>query len=81
MPRVAKVGFATIAFGFVFDLSEHAFALPAGQAADGFSLAEHGAHLVILVGMVVVLIGVIADGIHSAGRRSRQKASLRDAVR
>jgi hypothetical protein len=80
VPWVAKVGFTTIAFGLVFDLSEHAFGLPA-EAAVGFSLAEHRAHLVILIGMVIVLVGVIADGMRSARRRSRQKGSLPDAVR
>ena len=81
LPRLAKVGFATIAFGLVFDLSEHSFALPAGSAALRFSVGEHAAHLVILVGMVLVLAGVIADGIHSAGRQSRQERSPRDAIR
>jgi hypothetical protein len=80
VPRLAKVGAATIAFGLVFDLSEHSFAPAVGTAA-GFSLGEHAAHLVILVGMVTVLVGVIADGIHSSGRPSRQKRSPRDAVR
>jgi hypothetical protein len=65
----------------VFDVSEHSFALPAAQAAVGFSPGEHAAHLVVLVGMVIVLVGVVADGICSSGRPSRQKRSPRDAVR
>jgi len=71
VPRIAKLGFATIAFGIVFDLSEHSFAFPARQAATGFSIGEHAAHLVVLIGMVVVLVGVIADGIHTARRLNR----------
>jgi hypothetical protein len=81
VPRLVKVGFGTIVFGLVFDLSEHSFALPARQAAGGFSLGEHAAHLVVLVGMVIVLAGVIADGIRSAGRSNRQKWSPSDALR
>jgi hypothetical protein len=72
VPRIARIGFATIAFGIVFDLSEHSFALPARQAAIGFSTGEHAAHLMVLIGMVVVLVGVIADGIHRARRLNRQ---------
>jgi hypothetical protein len=72
VPRIAKIGFATIAFGIVFDLSEHSFATPARQAATGFSIGEHAAHLLVLIGMVVVLVGVIADGIHTASRLHRQ---------
>jgi hypothetical protein len=71
VPRIAKLGFATIAFGIVFDLSEHSFALPAHQAATGFSIGEHAAHLMVLIGMVVVLVGVIVDGIHTARRLNR----------
>jgi hypothetical protein len=71
VPRIAKLGFATIAFGIVFDLSEHSFALPAPQAATGFSIGEHAAHLMVLIGMVVVLVGVIVDGIHTARRLNR----------
>jgi hypothetical protein len=81
VPRIARVGFATLAFGLVFDLSEHSLALPARQAANGFSFGEHAAHLVVLVGMVVVLVGVIADGIHTARRLGRQERSPRDALR
>ena len=81
VPCLAKGGFATIAFGLVFDLSEHSVQSATRQAPTGFSLGEHAAHLVILIGMVVVLAGVIADGIHSAGRLSRQERSPRNAVR
>jgi hypothetical protein len=81
VPRLAKAGFGTIVFGLVFDFSEHSFALPAGQAASGFSLGEHAAHLVVLVGMVMVLAGVIADGVRTGGRSDRQKWSSSDALR
>jgi len=81
VPRLARIGFAMIAFGMVFDLSEHSFALPSRSASTGFSIGEHAAHLVVLIGMVVLLVGVIADGIHTARRLDRQQRSPRDAVR
>jgi hypothetical protein len=65
----------------VLDASEHSFALPAGGTGGGFSAGEHAAHLVVLIGMVVVLAGLIADGLHSAGRHDRQTRSSRDAIR
>ena len=80
VPGAAKAGIATIAFGLVLDASEHSFAATATQAG-GFSPGEHAAHFVVLVGMVVVLAGLIADGIHSASRQDRQTRSSRDAIR
>jgi hypothetical protein len=35
----------------------------------------------VLIGMVVVLVGVIVDGIHTARRLNRQERSPRDALR
>ncbi len=80
VPRLAKLGAATIVFGLVFDLSEHSFA-SASAAAAGFSPGEHAAHLVVLIGMVVILLGVIADGVRSYGRDARPEGSPLDAVR
>jgi hypothetical protein len=74
---VTKLGAATIAFGLVFDLSEHSFA----HAGAAFSAGEHAAHLVVLVGMVLGLVGVIADGVRHGGRWSRPEGSDPRAVR
>jgi hypothetical protein len=79
VPGLTKLGGATIAFGLVFDLAEHSFSTP-GVAA-GFSLGEHAAHLVVLVGMVLGLVGVIADGVRQPRRTDRPKRSDRDALR
>jgi len=79
VPRLAKLGAATIAFGAVYDLSEHSYAVT--TASGGFSPGEHAAHLVVLIGMVTIILGVIADGIHGSSRRSRQEGSSRDAIR
>jgi hypothetical protein len=81
LPRLARLGVATIAFGLVFDLSEHSFAAAAPVLSGGFSVGEHAAHLVVLIGMVVILLGVIADGVRTSGRMSRPEGSSRDAVR
>ena len=77
IPGLSKVGAATILFGFVFDLSEHSFA-PVGA---GFTPGEHAAHLVVLVGMVLGLAGVVADGLRHPGRTDRPERSSRNALR
>lgn len=81
VPRLAKLGMATVVFGFVFDLSEHSFSLSASAGVAGFSPGEHAAHLVVLIGMVAILLGVIADGVRSSGRHGRPEGSPRDAIR
>ena len=79
IPGLTKLGAATIAFGLVFDLSEHSFA--AAATSTGFSLGEHAAHLVVLVGMILGLVGIIADGVRQPGRTNRPEGRDPDAVR
>ncbi|HEX9043647.1 MAG TPA: hypothetical protein VF802_01355 [Candidatus Limnocylindrales bacterium] len=90
VPRSTKVGIVTIAVGLAADLAEHAVISHAHDAiVAGFPLGEHAAHLVVLVGMILVLAGIVADGIRSTGRADRPEAgragrpegSSRDAVR
>jgi hypothetical protein len=51
--------------GLVLDMTLHALSAAA--------TAEHFAHTVILAGMVLVILGVVADGIARA--RSRQRST------
>ena len=81
VPPLVKIGVATLVFGVLFDLSEHSFAAVVPATGGGFSLGEHAAHLVVLIGMVAILLGVIADGVHVSRRLDRQEGSPRDAVR
>ena len=80
VPGLAKLGAATIALGLLDDLVEHSMGTAARAAASGFSAGEHVAHLLVLVGMVLVLAGVVADGVRQHGR-SRPEGSTSDAVR
>ena len=81
VPRLAKAGVVVVAIGLHADLVDHLFVLrptPAG----GFGPGEHLVHLVVLVGMVLVLAGVVADGARTAGGRPvRPEGSALDAVR
>jgi hypothetical protein len=78
IPTLAKLGVATIAFGVAFDLVEHTLVSHVNDVLlAGFPIAQHAAHLVVLVGMLVVLAGVIADGMRI--QRARSLAN-RDSV-
>jgi hypothetical protein len=82
VPPIAKVGAVAIAIGLVLDLLEHTVVPHLHDAmVAGFPVGEHVAHLVVLIGMVLVLAGIVADGVRTAGRLGRQEGSPRDAVR
>ena len=82
VPRLAKAGAVVIVLGLAFDLAAHTFLHSIHDELIGaFPLQEHFAHLVVLVGMVVVLAGVLADGVRSQRRLARQKGIAHDAVR
>ena len=82
VPRLAKAGAAVIAAGLLVDLVAHAVLHAAHDELIGsFPLGEHLAHLVVVIGMVLVIAGVVADGIRVQRRQVRQEGSVRHAVR
>lgn len=82
VPRLAKAGGATILLGLLADVAQHAVVTAEHDLPGaGFALGEHAVHLVVLVGMVLVLVGIVADGTRPRGRSHRQEGSPRDAVR
>jgi hypothetical protein len=83
LPGLTKAGLAVIGFGLLLDVVEHGFGPVAnGPAMSGFSIGEHLAHLIVLVGMVVVLVGIVADGVRlSRSRPARPERSTSHAVR
>ncbi|HET9681124.1 MAG TPA: hypothetical protein VFP19_03725, partial [Candidatus Limnocylindrales bacterium] len=61
IPTVIRLGAVVIVAGLIGDLVEHAFVSHIGEAMLGrFPIPEHIAHLVVLVGMVLVLVGIMA---------------------
>ena len=81
VPGLSKAGAIVIVIGLHADLVEHAFVFPT-QAAGRFPPGEHVTHLVILVGLVLLLAGVVADGMRAGGgRQNRPEGSAPDAVR
>jgi hypothetical protein len=82
VPRLAKAGAVVIAAGLLIDLVAHSVLHPVHDELIGaFPLGEHFAHLVIVIGMVLVLAGIVADGIGSQRRLVRQEGTVRHAVR
>ncbi|HXG26626.1 MAG TPA: hypothetical protein VNL94_07235 [Candidatus Binatia bacterium] len=74
VPLLARVGAAVIAAGLAFDLAAHTVLHSVHDELIGaFPLGEHLAHLIVVVGMVLVLAGVLADGIRMQRRLGRHK--------
>ena len=82
IPSLSRLGAVLIGIGLVLDLIEHTL-IPHlhDTVVAGFPVGVHAAHFVVLIGMVTVLAGIVADGIRATSRVDRQEGSPRDAVR
>ena len=82
VPAITKVGAAVIVIGLALDLVVHTLVPDLHDAVvAGFSVGEHAAHLVVLIGMVLVLGGIVGDGVRISRRLDRQEGSPRNAIR
>lgn len=82
VPRLAKIGAVVIVVGLGLDLTVHTVLHSIhDQLVGAFPLKEHFAHLIVLVGMVMVLAGIVSDGTRSTRRPVRQEGSPRHALR
>jgi len=70
-PRLALAGVVVIVVALITEVTA---ALAGSSAADH---AGHGGHLVALIGMVLVLVGVLRDGM----ARGREATSARTGIR
>lgn len=64
VPHLALVGLGLLAAGVAADVAVHVTA--SAEHAHGFSPAEVASHLIVFVGMVVILLGVVADGVRQS---------------
>lgn len=86
-PLVSLLGVAVAVLGAALDLAVHLSA--AADAHEhlhaGFTGSEHAAHLVVMVGMVLILAGVVVDGARRQLNRRLRPApverSASDAIR
>jgi hypothetical protein len=82
VPLPAKVGAAVVATGLFVDLLVHTVLHSVHDELIGaFPLGEHLAHLVVVLGMVLVLAGIVADGMRTQRRLVRQEGIARHAIR
>ena len=82
IPAASKFGFVVIVLGLVADLVVH-LTSSAGHDHGGASGTMLSAHLVVFVGMMIVLLGVIFDGVRSTVRAEATQVQGRpsDAIR
>ena len=81
-PGLARFGIAVMGFGLLLDLVEHGFVPHVDEwTVAGFPLSEHVAHLVVLVGMILILGGIVRAGMRVNARRPPQDRSFSHAVR
>ena len=74
LPSVTVVGFGVIALAGVMEVLLYlAAGAMAGHLHGGFA-PEKGAHLLGIIGMVLVLAGVIRDAVRRPTRRSSAKS-------
>ena len=70
LPVLARFGIAVMAFGLLLDFVEHDLVSHVTEPRiAGFPLGERAAHLVVLVGMVLVLVGIVRTGMRLGRRR------------
>ena len=66
LPIAARVGLAVMWSGMILDVTLHAMSAAVAP--------EHLAHAVVLAGMVLVICGVIVDGVWRGRERQRSSA-------
>lgn len=73
MPRLVHLGLVVAVIGFLLDVVIHLSPAPHHHHV-GFRPEEHVAHLAGLLAMVLILAGVVADGL--ARRRALRRQRL-----
>jgi hypothetical protein len=80
LPGPTKLGLVVMALGTLDDLVEHTLVFRT-PTTGGFPLEEHLAHLIVVIGMVLVLAGIVRDGVRSSRRHPRHLEAQHHALR
>lgn len=80
VPGPTRLGLVVMAFGTLYDLVEHTLVFRA-PTTGGLPLEEHLAHLIVVIGMVLVLAGIVRDGVRLSRRHDRHTEAQRHALR
>jgi hypothetical protein len=79
-PLVSLLGLAVAVLGLALDAAVHLSAAPHHHQM-GFSPEEHGAHLVVLIGMLLILGGIVIDGARGlASRRAPRQPTTTEST-
>ena len=73
-----------MAFGLLLDFVEHDVVSHMNEwTLAGFPVGQHAAHLVVLVGMVLILVGIVRVGmqVSRSTSQTQHNRSLHDAIR
>jgi hypothetical protein len=83
VPKSFKLGALVMLAGVAFDAYVHLFAVHShsGTPIGPFSLPEHSAHLIVVLGMLIVLGGVIVNGVAASRNRASDLTGGNDAIR
>jgi hypothetical protein len=74
IPVLSRFGTVVMTFGLLLDSVEHGLVGHAAEPRLGqFPLSEHAAHFVVFIGMVLVLAGVINDGLRQQLTQNKGK--------
>ena len=72
LPIVVRIGLLLMVLGGLGDVVAHLEAAGHAEPLDGHTASELSAHLLGFTGMVVILLGVVVDGV----RRTRPDRSV-----
>jgi hypothetical protein len=76
IPGLSRFGTVVVIFGLLFDTVEHGLINHTAEARlDQFPVSEHAAHFVVFIGMVLVLAGVLNDGLRRRPMQHKGKES------
>lgn len=76
LPLLARVGLVILVLGGLADVVAHLEAASHADHLHEHSASELSAHLIGFVGMVVILLGVVLDGV----RRTYRSHPARDSI-
>ena len=72
LPPLVQVGLVVLALAGIGDIAAHLDAAGHASHVDGHTTAEIAAHVAAFVGMVLILLGVVVDGVrHMSADRDR----------
>jgi hypothetical protein len=81
LPTLARLGLVILVIGGLADIAAHLEAVGRADHLHEHSTSELSAHVIGFVGMVLILLGVVLDGVRRSyrGRQGRRSIASTDA--